>query len=151
MTPKFSLQSVLDLRHGRVERLEVELGKLLLTLQKTETLLQTQRETQTRQMQRLAASQQDDLNLTEISLRRADLLQSAKNIQETLSALAALTQQTQQKRAELIQARQDEETLQTLKQKRYETYQAEQTQQEARAQDDIYIALAYRTQNQPGA
>ena len=28
MTPKFSLQNVLDLRHGRVELLEIELGKL---------------------------------------------------------------------------------------------------------------------------
>jgi flagellar biosynthesis chaperone FliJ len=48
------------------------------------------------------------------------------------------------KRKELIAARQDEETLQILKRKRIEIYNQEQAMIEARQQDEIYIAQAYR-------
>jgi hypothetical protein len=48
----------------------------------------------------------------------------------------------------LVKAKQDEETLEILKKKRHEIYMAEQIQIEARAQDDIYIARAFRNQQQ---
>ncbi len=38
MSPKFSLQNVLDLRHGKVELLEIELGKLHAIHQETQNL-----------------------------------------------------------------------------------------------------------------
>jgi flagellar biosynthesis chaperone FliJ len=52
------------------------------------------------------------------------------------------------KRAELVAAKQSEETLEILKRKRHEVYLAEQLQIESRAQDDIYIAQAFRNQQQ---
>ena len=36
MPPKFSLQTVLDVRHSRVEALEIELGKLFARLRELE-------------------------------------------------------------------------------------------------------------------
>jgi flagellar biosynthesis chaperone FliJ len=62
--------------------------------------------------------------------------------------LARQKQAAEDKQAELIAARQSEETLEILKRKRYEVYQAEQLQIESRAQDDIYIAQAFRNQRQ---
>jgi flagellar biosynthesis chaperone FliJ len=47
-----------------------------------------------------------------------------------------------------VAAKQSEETLEILKRKRYEVYLAEQLQIESRAQDDIYIAQAFRNQQQ---
>ena len=44
MSPKFSLQNVLDLRHGKVELLEIELGKLLSVHRETQTLFSSLQE-----------------------------------------------------------------------------------------------------------
>ena len=54
----------------------------------------------------------------------------------------------EEKRTYLVQAKQSEETLEILKRKRHEIYTAEQIQIEAQVQDDIYIARAFRNQQQ---
>ena len=58
------------------------------------------------------------------------------------------TVEIENKRSQLVQAKQSEETLEILKRRRHEVYTAEQLQIEAQVQDDIYIARAFRNQQQ---
>jgi flagellar export protein FliJ len=148
MAPKFSLQNVLDIRHGKVELLEVELGKLLATCQETEVLLMSLQESQAGLLEQLNATQSGEIDLFEMNLLRSNILYLNERIESVTLELARQKREVEGKRAELVKAKQDEETLEILKQKRYEVYLAEQVQIEARAQDDIYIAQAFRHQQQ---
>jgi flagellar biosynthesis chaperone FliJ len=150
MAPKFSLQNVLDLRHGKVELLEIELGKQLSLRQATETLCLSLQERQLSLLERLQAAQSGEIDLFEMNLLRSEGLLVTQQLEKLALELARQNEAIKAKRAELIEARQSEETLEIIKKKRYEAYQAEQIQIEARAQDDIYIARAFRNQ-QPGA
>lgn len=148
MSPKFSLQNVLDFRHGKVERLEIELGNLLTAQQETEMRLMSLREFQHDLMERLKEAQQGEIDLSQIGLIRLNIMQINAYAEDVSLELTRLTREVIEKRDELVKARQSEETLQILKKKRHEAYQAEQVQIEARALDDIYIARAFRNQQQ---
>jgi flagellar export protein FliJ len=148
MVPKFSLQNVLDIRHGKVELLEIELGKLLSAQKEAESRLLALQEFQRNLLDQLSAAQSDDIDLVKTNLLRLNILQVQAYTETVKLELARLAQQVKDKRAELVQAKQSEETLEILKRKRHEVYLAEQIQIEARAQDDIYIAQAFRNQQQ---
>ncbi len=148
MAPKFSLQNVLNVRHDKVELLEIELSKLLLAQQETELRLLSLQEFQSDLVEQLSDAQSDEIDLVKIGLLRLNILQVNAYIESVTLELARQNQEIKDKRAELIAAKQSEETLEILKRKRYETYLAEQVQIEARAQDDIYIARAFRNQQQ---
>jgi flagellar export protein FliJ len=148
MAPKFSLQNVLEIRHGKVELLEIELGKLLSLHQETEALLLSLHERQVCLLDQLSIAQSDEIDLFKITSFRSNILQVNQHIDSVVIELAKQDQNIKGKRAELVKARQDEETLEILKKNRYEVYLAEQVQVEARAQDDIYIAQAFRNQHQ---
>ena len=148
MAPKFSLQNVLDLRHGKVELLETELGKLLAICQETEAFLASLKESQSCLLERLNEAQSGEIDLFKITLIRENILHLHQRIENVTRELAHERQAADSKRIELVKARQDEETLEILKKKRYEVYQAEQVQAELRVQDDIYIARAFRNQKQ---
>lgn len=146
MAPKFSLQSVLDVRHSKVELLEIELGKLLTAQQKAQLLLLSLQEYQTNLLDQLSVAQTGDIDLFKIGLMRLNILDAAKRIEVVSAELVKQDWEIKKKRAELVDAKQAEETLEILKRKRYEVFQAEQLQVESREQDDIYIAQAYRNQ-----
>jgi flagellar export protein FliJ len=148
MAPKFSLQNVLDIRHGKVELLQIELGNLLAAQQETESRLFTLQEFHSSLLEELSLAQSDEFDLTRINLLRLNILQVQAYMESLTLELARQKQAAEDKQAELIAARQSEETLEILKRKRYEVYQAEQLQIESRAQDDIYIAQAFRNQRQ---
>ena len=148
MAPKFSLQSVLDLRHGKVEILEIELGRLLAACQKTEVLLISLKESQLNLFEQLNAAQSGEIDLFKNNSIRSNILQINKSVENTTLELARQNQEVENKRAELVKAKQSEETLEILKTKRHEVYLAEQVQIEARTQDDIYINQAFRNQRQ---
>jgi flagellar export protein FliJ len=148
MAPKFSLQNVLDLRHGKVELLEIELGKLLLAHQKTESLLSALQEYQADILEQLSVTQSDEIDLIMMNLLRLNILQTAKNIDMVQIELKKQEKEIAAKRIEMVKAKQSEETLETLKRNRHEIYLAEQVQIESQAQDDIYIARAFRNQQQ---
>jgi flagellar export protein FliJ len=148
MAPKFSLQNILEIRHGKVEILEIELGKLLSLHQETETLLLSLHEHQIGLLNQLSIAQSGEIDLFKIDSFRSNILQVNQRIEKVVLELARQDQGIKDKRAELVKARQDEETLEILKKNRYEVYLAEQVQIEARAQDDIYIAQAFRNQHQ---
>lgn len=146
MAPRFNLQNVLDIRHSRVEGLEIALSELQIKLLRTQEELSSLQEHYAGLMQRLMAAQQGDLDLVEINLLHFDILQSDQQIKLAVRAVDQAQQAVDAKRKELVAARQDEETLQILKRKRIEIYNQEQAMVEARAQDEIYIAQAYRRQ-----
>lgn len=143
-TPKFSLQNVLDIRHDKVERLEIKLSNLLAACQKTEILLLSFKESQIFYMERLNTIQSGEIDLVEMNFLRSNILLLDERIRIVSLELARQKQDVEEKRTELIKAKQGEETLEILKKKRNEVYLEEQVQIEARIQDDIYIARAFR-------
>lgn len=148
MAPKFSLQNVLDVRHRSVELHEIELGKLITAQQQLEMQLQSLREFRENLLDELNTAQSGDIDLVRSNLIRLNILQINTYMENTTIQLAKLTTQLQEKRNELVKAKQSEETLEILKRKRHEVYLAEQVEREARMQDDIYIARAFRNQQQ---
>ena len=148
MAPKFSLQNVLDIRHGKVELLQIDLSKLLNALQETEARLFSLQEFQVELLEELRLAQSGEIDLVKINLLRLNILQVNAYIESLTLELNRQKQAVQDKRAELVTAKQSEETLEILKRKRHEVYVAEQLQIESRAQDDIYIAQAFRNQQQ---
>jgi len=148
MSPKFSLQSVLDFRHGKVELLEIELGKLLAAHQETQALLAALQEYEIGILEQLSLTQSGEIDLVRMNLLRLNVLQVGKNIEMVLLELKKQVKEIDSKRAEMVKAKQSEETLETLKRNRHEIYVAEQVQIESQVQDDIYIARAFRNQQQ---
>src|ERR1041384_8256345 len=134
MAQKFSLQNVLDIRHGKVELLQIELGKLLAAYQETEARLFILQEFQSSLLDELSLTQSGDIDLVKINLLRLNLLQVNAYIESVTLELARLNQEIKSKRDELVTAKQSEETLEILKRKRHEVYLAEQIQIESRAQ-----------------
>jgi len=144
MAPAFSLQNVLDLRHSRVEALEVELGQLLQAQLNTQAILDTFLTLQADLMQRLGEEQVGEIDLFAISILHSNILAVDNQITAASEKLSQANQAVDAKRQELIEARQKEETLETLKNKRIEVYNSEVAQNEARVQDDLYIAQAFQ-------
>ena len=148
MAPKFSLQNVLDVRHGKVELLQIEFSKLLAAQQETEMKLSSLREFQRSLLEQLKDAQLGEMDLSKISLLRLNIVQVNAYMENVSLDLARINRAVQEKKTELIKARQSEETLEILKRKRHEVYLAEQVQIESHAQDDIYISQAFRNQQQ---
>jgi flagellar export protein FliJ len=146
MTPKFSLQNVLDSRHTRVEALEIELGKLVAEFNKSENRLANLLQVRLALMGKLEHILMDELDLFKVDCTRADLRQAGEWIKKAEEERANLAQAAAAKRAQLVTARQAEEALNILKDKMIHVYNQEQAMIEARAQDEIYIARAYREQ-----
>ena len=140
MTPKFSLQTVLDYRRNRLDTLEIELGSLLANQQSGFAFLEKLQDYQIQLFYELHSLQVGDMDLPTIYHLRANLKIIEARIQEQRLALTELEQQILKKRAGLVEAKQDEETLLTLKNKEVKRYNNAQARQEIRLQDDIYIA-----------
>jgi len=146
MSPKFSLQNVLDVRHGKVELLEIDLGKLAMIHQQTENLLASLETFQAGLLEQLSEAQTGEIDLVKLNLLFLNSLRIGKNIEIVNLELKKQDLAIEEKRAELIRAKQSEETLQILKRNRHEVYVAEQVQIEAQALDDIYIARSFLSQ-----
>ena len=147
MPPKFSLQPVLDYRHNRVEVLEVELGRLLQTQKRGQTILEALQDSRGRIISQLKDGQQGDIDLFLISRLRSSLNNINERITQQETYLIELNYQVQEKRTEVISAKQDDEALQTLKDRETQRYMVEQAKKENRLQDDIYISRAFRQMN----
>lgn len=148
MAPKFSLQNVLDVRHRNVELFEIELGKLMATQQELEQQLTSLHAVHDDLLEQLNIAQSGDIDMLKISWIRLNIVQVNSYIENTIMQIMSVNKQVEDKRGELVKAKQSEETLEILKRKRYESYLAEQVEIEARMQDDIYIARAFRNQQQ---
>jgi flagellar export protein FliJ len=148
MPPSFNLQSVLDVRHSRVEAFEIELSKVIAMLHEAQALLRVLQDLEIELFDKLSAAQSGDMDLFEISVLRANILQADERVRRVEEEIVKLQRVVDAKRRELVDARQEEETLLILKRKRLDLYNAEQAQIEARHQDDLYIASAFRQRQQ---
>lgn len=144
MPPKFSLQTVLDVRHSRVEALEIELGKLLHTQQEGRNRLERLQNLQRDLHRQLLEQQHGEIDLFLVGHLRANARAAAEQIRQVEKALHKLEVQIEAKRQDLIEAKQAEETLGNLKEKELEAFYVELAERDKRSQDDIYTAQAYR-------
>lgn len=144
MAPKFSLQTVLDVRHSRVEALEIELGELLAARQEGLAMLSGLVANLNGVYANLRTAQNGVLDLFAIDHLHANIKEIQTRIAQVEEALRILDQQIQAKRAELVAAKQSEETLKTLKTKEIDRYKLELALYESKQQDDVYISHAFR-------
>jgi flagellar export protein FliJ len=144
MAPKFSLQTVLDVRHSRVEALEIELSELNMARREGEVMLSQLNEQQAALFAQLHVEQSGNLDLVKIDLLRSNVVQNHEKINQVKEALAMLAEKIETKRLEVVAARQAEETLAILKRKEIDQFNLDQATRDSREQDDIYISKAYR-------
>jgi flagellar export protein FliJ len=144
MLHKFTLEPVLNYRHQRVETLEIELGSLMNTEQRYQSLLASLMDMEKDLCEKMANSQDGEIDLPKLGYLRANLKTVTEQISNCRLCLVTLAMEIKEKRSEFTVARQEEEALVILKDKEYERFKAELNQQELRLQDDIYIAKAYR-------
>jgi flagellar export protein FliJ len=147
MPPKFSLQSVLDFRHLRVEIIEVELGRLFQTQLHGKAFLDALHSSQSRILYQLGEIQNGEIDMFLISRLHANLDTVNLRIAQQETRLKELAEQIDLKKQELVIAKQDDKALETLKDHEIERYQLEQARLENSLQDDIYIYRAYRRSN----
>jgi len=150
MPPRFSLQSILDYHHNRVELLEVELGTLVHTRQEIMDMLLSLMKDQERMLEELRDLQNGELDLQTISLIRYNIHRLQENIEKQQQALKMLEQAIEVKQMEIIQARQDEAVFDKLKEKELVRFQVRMDQQEKILMDDIYISKARRQSLEAG-
>jgi flagellar export protein FliJ len=142
--PKFNLQTVLDYRHSKVEALEVELSKLIQKQFELTQLLDSIQVQITALNNELQEKQIGEINLFTISVLRSNINLLNEKIDQIKAAMEKLVKSIEEKRQEVVLARQDEEVLEILKQKEIDRFKEEVKVQEGRAQDEIYIAQAFR-------
>ncbi|WP_299026652.1 flagellar export protein FliJ [uncultured Thermanaerothrix sp.] len=148
MPPKFSLQSVLDVRQRRVEALEVELGRLLQEQRKGEELLEGLRSLENFLFARIQSQQVGEVDVFALDQLHHELMRVQDHIERTREALEMWRQRVAAKRQELVQARQDAEILEALREKELARYREEMAQVESRLLDDLYISRAFRRQGE---
>jgi flagellar export protein FliJ len=144
MPPKFSLQSVLDFRHMRVEVLEVEHGRMLQAQQHATAFLDALHNSRSRVLQQMGDCQSGEVDLFMIARLHQNLDMVNEHIVQQELHLQELAEQIAEKKQELVQAKQDDEALVKLKDKEVERYQSEQVRIENSMLDDVYISRAYR-------
>jgi len=148
MAPKFSLQTVLDVRHSKVEALEIDLGKLQLAQQEKIALEETLQRLKLNLFGQLQEQMIGDMDLVLIEQLRSNIDQVEEGIQVTRQVIEELGKRIEAKRRELVIARQEEETLDILKRKEQDRFAAEVRRKENNLQDDLYISRIYRMRNQ---
>jgi flagellar export protein FliJ len=143
MTPRFSLQNVLDYRHSKVEKLEVVFGRLqnqLMSAQNRMSTLQTEKQ---QLMQELGSFQNGNLDLQTILQARTYLKRVQKGIDRQQIEINRLSVEVENARIALIQAKQDEVALEKLSEKELQVYSDKVNIREKQQQDDIYISQAH--------
>lgn len=143
MPPKFSLQNVLDYRHSKVEKLEVQFGRLQNQLLKAQEQLEIMEREQQQLLGELGSYQNGDLNLQKILQARTFLKRLQKGMDRQKSEIAQLKIELENSRVALVQAKQDEAALQKLSQKEMQIYIERDNSREKQQQDDIYISQAH--------
>ena len=144
MPPKFSLQTVLDVRHSKVESLEIDLGQLTQEKVHKENYLQSLSIAQDKLYESLHQIMTGMLDLIQVNLLRTNINQLGAQMQATNIAIMDLDQKIGLKRSELIDAKKEEESLKILKNKEYERFLEEEKEKEASFMADVYISQGFR-------
>jgi flagellar export protein FliJ len=144
MPPKFSLQTVLDVRHSRAEALEVEFSKLLAREQLIFGEIKNLESTKESLMSQLHEQMTGEMDLFVVAHLRANINQHSVAIEKCHQSLVNLQKEIENKRRQLISARQAEETLDILKRKEIKRYKALEVEHENKEQDDVYISQNFQ-------
>ncbi len=144
MAPKFSLQTVLDVRHNKAEALEIEFSKLLHREKVIFGEIETLENTKQSLMFKLHDQMTGDMDLFTVAHLRSNINQHATAIDNCHLALANLQVEIEGKRRQLISARQAEETLDILKRNEIKKFKEKEVMHENKEQDDIYISRNFQ-------
>jgi flagellar export protein FliJ len=149
MGPKFSLQSILDFHHKRVEILELELGRLNQSKLTAMEILQKYLNEQDRLLEELSNFQTGEMDLHSIAQSRLNLKRNQTRIKRQKEEIVLIGQAINAKQQEVIQAKQDEAVFDKLREKELEKYIEKVNLQEKSLQADIYISQAHRQSKKP--
>jgi flagellar export protein FliJ len=144
MPPKFTLQTVLDVRHSKVESFEIDLGQLQQEKIQKENYIQALYVAQDNLYELLHASMSGELDLVNVNLLRGNINHLTAQVDATNRAIAEVDQRIEMKRLELIEAKKEEESLKLLKTKEYDRFLEGEKDKEKRFMDDIYISQGFR-------
>jgi flagellar export protein FliJ len=144
MAPKFSLQTILDYHHSRVEILELELSQLLQAKNEALAALDQLFGDLDRLYQELTNFQTGEMDLKVISQSRFNIKRTQSKIEKQKEQLVKIDQSINVKQKEIIDARQDEAVFGKLKEKEKGRFEEKIKRQESTLQTDIYISQAYR-------
>lgn len=144
MPPKFSLQTVLDVRHSRAEALEVEFGRLLAKEQQLYNEIDRLESAREVLMGNLHTQMTGEMDLFAVAHIRADINHHIGLINNCHLSLLKLQNDIEKKRRELVSARQAEETLDILKRKEIQRFKQLEIEHENKEQDDVYISRNYQ-------
>jgi flagellar export protein FliJ len=144
MPPKFTLQSVLNYHHNRVELLEMELGRLRHEAYEVQLQIDYCRGRRQGLFEEARQQQNDLMDMDAVLLVRQQIQALERKLEQHEHAHADLTQQINAQLEKVVVARQDEATLKKLKDKELDAYLAELARREESQRDDIYIAQAFR-------
>ena len=144
MPPKFSLQTVLDVRHTKVESIEIEMGKMIQLRSQKESYLEACYNAQDKLYETLHQHMTGEMDLFVINHLRLNINQVSDQIKLTNDQIAELNSKIEETRLALIEAKKEEEALAILKNKEYERYLEEEKEKEKRMVDDVYISQGFR-------
>jgi len=144
MPPKFSLQTVLDVRHSKVESIEIELGQLMHEKQEKEDFLETLITALDTLHTTLQERMSGEIDLFSINHLRANINQISEGIISAKYAIEDLAEKVENKRLQLVEAKKEEESLKILKNKEYERFLEGEKEKEKRFVDDVYISQGFR-------
>jgi flagellar export protein FliJ len=143
MSPRFSLQNVLDYRHSKVEKLEVVLGRLQNLLQVAQERMSAMGIEKQRLLNELGSYQSGNLDLQTILQARTYLKRLQKSIDRQQVEINKLSVDVENARIALVEAKQDEVALEKLSAKELQIHTDKVNIREKQQQDDIYISQAH--------
>lgn len=142
---KFSLQSVLDVRHSRLEAVELEMAQAQAVRAQHAATLVALEEQHTRLLDDLRQLQtRRTLDLGALTFTRSTLARTEAEIRAQRIRLAEAEALVEKVREALVAAKQDEETLIALKDKVMEAEAREQNRLAEAEVDDLNISRAFR-------
>lgn len=144
MPPAFNFQNVLDIRHSKVEAIEIQLSKFEKVLLSLENRKSTLLDMKNGHLTEMEKRMQGEIDVMQLEILRSNV----KTIDDCTKRVEVEINDTRKKisqtRKDLVEARQDEETLEILKEKELERFKAQMKRIENNQQDDVYISLAFK-------
>ena len=148
MAPKFVYQNVLDIRHSKVEAIEIQLSRVEKILADLENRNAALKNLKLRLLSEMQVQMQGELDIHQLDMLRSNVIIVDGGIVRVEKEIEEARRTRQQVLNSLISAKQDEETLEVLKEKAVEKFNDEMKRIENVQQDDIYISLAFKQSQQ---
>jgi flagellar export protein FliJ len=148
MPPKYVFQNILDIRHSKVESIEIQLGNAenkLHALEKRKDLFQVMK---SGYLEEMRIRMKDEIDVFQLEILRSNVKKVDDSLKRLDVEIADMKKKISLIRMNLVKAKQDEETLEILKEKENEKFLAEMKRIEGNQQDDVYISMAFKNRQQ---